>query len=103
MSSNNGLAKLVHWYDKNCDGDWEHQNGFELMTLDNPGFLFRFMLFSAVHSIDSSIEENRYPKQAEEGDEKIAFWWEPEKSELRVFAEVEYLDKAIDIVLERLA
>lgn len=32
------LERLQAWYDSNCDGDWEHQYGFCLETLDNPGW-----------------------------------------------------------------
>lgn len=31
------IEKLIAWYADNCDGDWEHQNGFIIRTLDNPG------------------------------------------------------------------
>jgi len=96
------IAKLMNWYDAHCDGDWEHQNGFELMTVDNPGWLFRFYLFSASHHIDKTIEEHRFPGDADPGDEEIGFWWEPEKSELRMFTTTQHLDKAISIILGRL-
>lgn len=26
------------WYRSQCDGDWEHQNGVRIGTLDNPGW-----------------------------------------------------------------
>jgi hypothetical protein len=26
------------WYQSNCDGDWEHQHGIRIGTLDNPGW-----------------------------------------------------------------
>lgn len=29
---------LQHWYAVNCDGQWEHSNGVEIETLDNPGW-----------------------------------------------------------------
>lgn len=29
---------LLNWYYKQCDGDWEHSNGIEIGTLDNPGW-----------------------------------------------------------------
>lgn len=29
---------LMWWYQSNCNGDWEHQNGVEIGTLDNPGW-----------------------------------------------------------------
>ena len=32
------LAGLQRWYLANCDGDWEHTYGVEILTLDNPGW-----------------------------------------------------------------
>ncbi len=33
------FASLVDWYSRHCDGDWEHQHGVRLETLDNPGWI----------------------------------------------------------------
>lgn len=32
------LVELQSWYAAQCDGDWEHQDGIEINTLDNPGW-----------------------------------------------------------------
>ncbi|OHB76102.1 MAG: hypothetical protein A2Z34_10585 [Planctomycetes bacterium RBG_16_59_8] len=32
------LADLEAWYTNVCDGDWEHQFGIHIETLDNPGW-----------------------------------------------------------------
>ena len=32
------LTRLSEWYVKQCDGDWEHQSGIRIHTLDNPGW-----------------------------------------------------------------
>ncbi|MCU0661992.1 MAG: immunity 53 family protein [Myxococcota bacterium] len=32
------LEWLMTWYQSNCDGDWEHQHGIKIGTLDNPGW-----------------------------------------------------------------
>jgi hypothetical protein len=29
---------LESWYRAHCNGDWEHQNGIRITTLDNPGW-----------------------------------------------------------------
>jgi len=34
----NALHWLQEWYQSQCDGDWEHQSGIEIKTLDNPGW-----------------------------------------------------------------
>lgn len=37
-SSSSVLDSLVSWYQSCCDGDWEHQYGVKIDTLDNPGW-----------------------------------------------------------------
>lgn len=32
------LAEIAQWYISNCDGEWEHQYGLKIGTLDNPGW-----------------------------------------------------------------
>ena len=32
------LTELQNWYAAQCDGEWEHQDGIEINTLDNPGW-----------------------------------------------------------------
>jgi hypothetical protein len=38
------LAWLCDWYAGNCDGDWEHEFGIAIETLDNPGWSIRIDL-----------------------------------------------------------
>lgn len=33
-----GLERLERWYLTHCNGDWEHQSGVTIETLDNPGW-----------------------------------------------------------------
>ena len=39
MAKMNTLAKLPTWYESQCNGDWEHQYGIKIETLDNPGWI----------------------------------------------------------------
>jgi hypothetical protein len=32
------ISWLQDWYTKQCDGDWEHDYGITIGTLDNPGW-----------------------------------------------------------------
>lgn len=34
----NTLKELQDWYHSNCDGEWEHDFGVKIDTLDNPGW-----------------------------------------------------------------
>jgi hypothetical protein len=38
------LAWLQGWYAGYCDGEWEHQYGIRIETLDNPGWLLHIDL-----------------------------------------------------------
>lgn len=38
MDGDSLLAWLQDWYERQCDGDWEHQYGVSIETLDNPGW-----------------------------------------------------------------
>ncbi|MGO4109393.1 immunity 53 family protein [Paenibacillus sp. YAF4_2] len=29
---------VQNWYEKNCNGDWEHSYGIKIETVDNPGW-----------------------------------------------------------------
>lgn len=32
------LDEIQNWYKKQCNGDWEHEYGIKIETLDNPGW-----------------------------------------------------------------
>jgi hypothetical protein len=38
------IERLQDWYKLNCDGDWEHNYGFSITTLDNPGWSIKIDL-----------------------------------------------------------
>ncbi len=38
------LLRLQNWYAAQCDGDWEHQYGVRVETLDNPGWMVKIDL-----------------------------------------------------------
>lgn len=33
------ILRLQHWYESQCNGDWEHSFGITIDTLDNPGWI----------------------------------------------------------------
>jgi hypothetical protein len=33
------LEELEAWYEAQCDGEWEHDFGLDIGTLDNPGWM----------------------------------------------------------------
>ncbi len=38
MTSTDVVSWLEEFYSSYCDGDWEHEWGIEISTLDNPGW-----------------------------------------------------------------
>jgi hypothetical protein len=38
------ISRLEKWYSQRCNGDWEHQWGVSIDTLDNPGWLMKIGL-----------------------------------------------------------
>jgi Immunity protein 53 len=38
------LQRLQNWYTMHCDGDWEHDYGIRIDTLDNPGWALKINL-----------------------------------------------------------
>jgi hypothetical protein len=42
--SMNSIEWLQSWYMRQCDGEWEHEHGVSIQTLDNPGWMLRIDL-----------------------------------------------------------
>ena len=55
------IQRLQAWYAKHCNGDWEHQHGVTISTLDNPGWAIEVSLLgtSAERSSFSPIKTER--------------------------------------------
>jgi len=41
---NDLLVWLQNYYQAQCDGEWEHQHGFSIDNVDNPGWCVKFDL-----------------------------------------------------------
>lgn len=57
---------LQNWYLAQCDGDWEHEFGIKIDTLDNPGWIVLIDLIGTncenkkFDEIDQQINENNW-------------------------------------------
>ena len=51
-----GLTWLQGWYESNCDGNWEHEFGLKIETLDNPGWSIEIDL------IETSVENTKFSR-----------------------------------------
>lgn len=52
----NLLTWLENWYLSNCDGDWEHDYGISIQTLDNPGWIIKIKI------VDTKLEARFFQK-----------------------------------------
>ena len=52
------LGRLERWYQSHCDGDWEHGEGVEIGTLDNPGWRVKVSL------ADTNLESRPFERIA---------------------------------------
>jgi hypothetical protein len=48
------LTWLQDWYANQCDGDWEHDYGVRIETLDNPGWLV------SINLIGTDMEDRQF-------------------------------------------
>lgn len=65
---NDPLTRLQRWYAGRCDGDWEHQHGVTIGTLDNPGWTL------SVDLVDTEWEGLQMPPFSEGDSAEDASW-----------------------------
>src|SRR5687767_7130592 len=58
------LDALQAWYAEQCDGDWEHQYGVKIDTLDNPGWAVE------IDVIGTRLSGRAFPEAVEERSER---------------------------------
>lgn len=52
------LEWLENWYDSQCDGNWEHNYGVKIETIDNPGWNVNIDLNDIISKNLSEIKWN---------------------------------------------
>jgi Immunity protein 53 len=50
----NILEWLQNWYKSQCDGDWEHEFGITIETVDNPGW------YVTINLIGTTLENHNF-------------------------------------------
>jgi hypothetical protein len=55
------LMWLCEWFASQCDGDWEHEFGISIGTLDNPGWSLRIDLTR------TALRDSAFPRVELEG------------------------------------
>lgn len=53
----NILSWLQKWYESQCNGDWEHEYGITINTVDNPGWYITIDLaFTKLSNVELSMD-----------------------------------------------
>ena len=52
----NEIQEIQKWYGAQCNGDWEHQYGIEVESLDNPGWKV------VIDLIETELEKSEFKK-----------------------------------------
>lgn len=66
MMKDDVFDSLQKWYFAQCDGDWEHEYGILIDTLDNPGWNVSINLIGTecenkkFNEVDHQIDENNW-------------------------------------------
>ncbi len=63
----NLIKEIENWYFEQCNGDWEHEYGIKLHTLDNPGWRLKIYL------VDTKLESRFFKRLDVERDESDWF------------------------------
>ena len=58
------LEEIQRWYESQCDGEWEHEFGVRIATLDNPGWTVEIDLEETL------LEGRTFPKIENMGPER---------------------------------
>ena len=96
------IAELEKWFAENCNGDWEHQGGLKIGTLDNPGWMVRLDLDTIEHKFDETVSDLNRPltDNPETTDEDFVHYrFFPEQNALEVACGVSNLSEVLAFIL----
>lgn len=90
----NGIVKLENWFSARCNGDWEHSTGFEISTLDNPGWCFDVRLH------DTNMEGHSLEIVKTDRSEEDWFWCWTENGKFKARGGTRNLNEMIDFFID---
>jgi hypothetical protein len=85
----NMIQWLQEWYKSYCDGDWEHQYGISITTIDNPGWDLK------VDIINTDIEGLEIDYQLIEINENDWYGFKADKYKFEAFGDPSKLETLI--------
>lgn len=81
----NPAIRLAQWYKAHCNGDWEHQYGVKIETIDNPGWHIEINL-EGTELLDVPFKDIRTGTLAEKWSETEAPWIIMKKKDKKIDA-----------------
>lgn len=97
------VSRLEKWFAANCDGDWEHQGGQTIKTLDNPGWTVRLDLDTIEHRFDETVSEFDRPEAENANsakDDFVYYTFDAGKNVLEACCSIGNLSEVLAFVLD---
>lgn len=91
------IERIQDWYKINCNGDWEHEYGYKIETLDNPGWRIEIDLSGT--SLDSLNFKRNFQNPIDEND---WFFIHTRTKALKISCGPENLKNVFEIFFEEL-
>ena len=88
------LKWLSDWYMMNCNGDWEHNYGVIIETIDNPGWHI------TIDTEDSVVKLNDIPWKFIERDKKDWYGYKLQEGKFEASGDPSKLDYLINLFRE---
>jgi hypothetical protein len=85
----NTIQWLENWYQSQCDGDWEHQYGIKISTLDNPGWDLKVDIYN------TDLEGLEIEYHLVEKDENDWYGYKADKYKFEAFGDLSKLETLI--------
>lgn len=81
MGMGMNFSRIENWYRNRCDGEWEHDGGIRIATLDNPGWIIHVNFCGLDHRFDTSISSRNFERSE---DDWAFFSYDAAEDELRI-------------------
>ena len=91
------IKRLEKWFEKRCNGDWEHQGGIKIETYDNPCWGITVYFDDSENSVDKLI----VGKSVERSDtDFVKLSYDYSNNSLKISCGILNLSEAIGIFLD---
>lgn len=94
------IPRIQNWFKINCNGDWEHNFGLSISTLDNPGWIVELDLEGT--SLDTLEFKRQYQNPNNEQDWFIIKTKNYKKPTLEIFCGPANLETVFNIFLDEI-